>query len=45
MATHSVAHGDPPDLSALDISDHVDFTANLLMILADRFQHAMLERI
>jgi hypothetical protein len=42
---HSVAHGDPPDLSALDISDHVDFTANLLIVLADRFQDAMLERI
>ena len=42
---HSVAHGDPPDLSALDIADHVEFTANLLIVLADRFQHAMLERI
>ncbi len=42
---HSVAHGDPPDLSALDIADHVEFTANLLIVLADRFQYAMLERI
>ena len=42
---HSVAHGDPPDLSALDIADHVEFTANLLIVLADRFQHAILERI
>ena len=42
---HSVAHGDPPDLSALDSADHVEFTANLLALLADRFQHAMLERI
>jgi hypothetical protein len=42
---HSVAHGDPPDLSALAIADHVEFTANLLIILADRFQYAMLERI
>jgi len=42
---HGVAHGDPPDLSALDIVDHVEFTANLLIVLADRFQYAMLERI
>ena len=42
---HGVAHGDPPDLSALDIADHVDFTANLLIVLADRFQHAMLEKM
>jgi MAE_28990/MAE_18760-like HEPN len=42
---HSVAHGDPPDLSALDIGSHVDFTAGLLIVLADGFQEAMLERI
>jgi hypothetical protein len=42
---HSVAHGDAPDLSALDIADHIDFTANLLILLADRFQHAILEKM
>ena len=42
---HSVAHGDPPDLSALDISGHVDFAAGLLLVLADGFQEAMLNRI
>jgi hypothetical protein len=41
---HSVAHGDSPDLSALDIADHVDFTAHLLSVVADCFQYAMLER-
>jgi RiboL-PSP-HEPN len=41
---HQVAHGDSPDLSH-SISDHVDFAANLLIVLADRFQEAMLYRI
>ncbi len=41
---NSVAHGGVPDLSALDISNHVDFTSELLIGVADRFQHAMLER-
>ena len=42
---HSVAHGDSPDLSALDIADHVDFTAYLLSEVADCFQYAMLNRM
>jgi hypothetical protein len=42
---HSVAHGDPPDLSTLDISGHVDFAADLLIVLADGFQEAMLRRV
>lgn len=42
---HGVAHGDPPDLASLDIADHVDFTAQLLIVLADLFQTAMLERM
>jgi hypothetical protein len=42
---HSVAHGDQPDLSSMDINDHVDFTANLLVTLADTFQGAMLRRL
>jgi hypothetical protein len=41
---HSVAHGDPPDLSAVDIASHVDFAASLLIALADTFQGAMLSR-
>jgi len=41
---HSVAHGDPPDLSAVDIASHVDFTGDLLIVLADTFQAAMLSR-
>ncbi|MGC2659933.1 MAG: MAE_28990/MAE_18760 family HEPN-like nuclease [Bryobacteraceae bacterium] len=42
---HSVAHGDPPDLTALDINGHVEFAATLLITLADGFQEAMLRRI
>ena len=42
---HSVAHGDLPDLSALDIAEHVDFTAHLLSVIADCFQYAMLNRM
>lgn len=41
---HGVAHGDSPDLSAMDIADHVDFTSKLLLAVADRFQEAMLQR-
>ena len=41
---NSVAHGGAPDLSALDISNHVDFTRELLVSVADHFQYAILER-
>ena len=42
---HLVAHGEPPDLSALSISGHVHFAAELLITLADGFQMAMLQRM
>jgi len=42
---HGVAHGEPPDLSALDINNHIDFTGHLLIVVADGFQSAMLERM
>jgi hypothetical protein len=42
---HAVAHGNPPDLSPMDIGDHIDFTSNLLALLADGFQEAMLRRL
>ena len=42
---HRVAHGDSPDLSAMDIADHIDFAARLLIAVADNFQYAMLERL
>lgn len=40
---NAVAHGDDPDLSTLDISDHVEFTSKLLMCVADSFQKAILK--
>lgn len=42
---HSVAHGDTPDLTSLDIASHVEFTANLLVEVSDHFQYAMVERM
>ena len=42
---HRVAHGDSPDLSAMDIADHVSFAALLLVVIADSFQYAMLARM
>jgi len=41
---HSVAHGDSPNLSALDVADHVSFAARLLILVADSFQSAMVDR-
>jgi hypothetical protein len=40
---HQVAHGDEPDLSAMDIDKHVDLIAELLLILADHFQSRILQ--
>ena len=40
---HSVAHGDSPDLSSLDLRKHVVLTQNLMLMLADSFQDAISE--
>ncbi|MER9238509.1 MAE_28990/MAE_18760 family HEPN-like nuclease [Mesorhizobium sp. M0633] len=42
---HQVAHGDQPDLSALDIGQHINLTSNLLLLVADRFQQGILDRL
>lgn len=42
---NAVAHGEEPDLSGLDVAEHVDFTSELLIVVADAFQEGMLERI
>ena len=42
---HGVAHGDPPDLSTVNVSDHVDFAAELMLAVSDLFQNAILERL
>ncbi|RQW71838.1 hypothetical protein EBB56_05320 [Halomonas sp. YLB-10] len=35
---HSVAHGDDPDLSSVDLENHVQLTQDLLLLLSDSFQ-------
>jgi len=42
---HAVAHGDSPDLTTMDVEAHIDFASSLLVMLADRFQYAMLSRV
>ena len=42
---HAVAHGDSPDLTAMDVGAHVEFVAKLLILVADRFQSSMLDRV
>ena len=42
---HSVAHGDSPDLSNLNVESHIEFTNNLMLMVADQFQEAMLQHI
>lgn len=42
---HAIAHGDSPDLTALDVAAHIDFAAQLLILVSDRFQYAMLDRV
>ena len=42
---HAVAHGDSPDLTAMDVSAHVEFVSKLLILVSDRFQCSMLDRV
>lgn len=42
---HAVAHGDSPDLTSMDVEAHINFASSLLILIADRFQYAMLARI
>ncbi|GEC17139.1 MAE_28990/MAE_18760 family HEPN-like nuclease [Nitrobacter winogradskyi] len=42
---HAVAHGDSPDLTTMDVEAHINFASSLLILIADRFQYAMLARI
>lgn len=41
---HGIAHGDDPDLSTADSRDHIKFTQDLLLILADQFQEEIVNR-
>jgi hypothetical protein len=38
---HSVAHGNDPDLSSMDLDRHIEFTQKLLLLLADTFQEGL----
>ncbi|WP_353220296.1 MAE_28990/MAE_18760 family HEPN-like nuclease [Salinisphaera sp. S4-8] len=38
---HQVAHGDSPDLSAVDLDNHIAFTQQAMLLLADTFQSAI----
>lgn len=42
---HSVAHGNEPDLSSIDLHRHIQFTQNMLLIIADTFQRDLLHKI
>lgn len=42
---HAVAHGDSPDLTTMDVNAHIDFASQLLMLVSDNFQYAILDRM
>lgn len=42
---HLVAHGTSPDLSKLDVVDHVQFTSSLLLMMSDIFQQEIVRRL
>lgn len=42
---HAVAHGSAPDLTILNVSEHVKFTSNLMLLLSDTFQSAIMSRV
>ncbi len=42
---HGVAHGDPPDLTAVDVATHIEFASELLLTVADSFQQAILRHV
>jgi hypothetical protein len=42
---HSVAHGNDPDLSSVDLNHHIVFTQKMLLLLADVFQNEMIKKL
>ncbi|MCR8898272.1 MAE_28990/MAE_18760 family HEPN-like nuclease [Gordonia sp. GONU] len=42
---HAVAHGNSPNLEALDVESHIELTGNVMTIVADTFQAAMVAHI
>ncbi len=41
---HGVAHGSEPDLSSVDINRHIGFTQQILLLVADVFQDALVKQ-
>ncbi|MGW6625706.1 MAE_28990/MAE_18760 family HEPN-like nuclease [Nocardia sp. NPDC055002] len=42
---HGVAHGDAPNLGSLDVEEHIKLVSEVMRLVADAFQEAMLEHI
>lgn len=42
---HGVAHGDAPNLGSLDASQHISLVGEVMALVADVFQEAMLEHL
>lgn len=42
---HGVAHGSAPNLGSLDAGDHISLVAELMMLVSDAFQSAMVEQV
>lgn len=41
---HSVAHGDEPNLTSIDLHQHIQFTQKMLFLIADTFQNELLNK-
>lgn len=41
---HSVAHGDEPDLTSIDLHMHIQFTQKMLLLIADTFQYDLINK-
>ena len=42
---HGVAHGNAPNLGSLDAADHINLVADVMMLVSDAFQSAMVKHI
>ncbi|KAF0809231.1 hypothetical protein A167_01992 [Alcanivorax sp. S71-1-4] len=42
---HGVAHGNEPDLSSIDLQQHIQFTQMMLLLMADVFQNDLFRKL
>lgn len=42
---HGVAHGNPPDLDAVNVGTHIELASELMMIVSGLFQEEILRRL